>query len=78
MFSSTNVEHANDFKTRQNSLLLYLNKTGFLELKHATFDFYINMYSINVHTYYDVADPQLNHVETENIQFCIRYKDFEL
>ena len=53
-----------------------MNKTCFLELKQATIDFY--MYSINVHTYYDVAVPQLNHVETKNIQFCIRYKDFEL
>lgn len=51
-------------------------KTGFLELKHATIDFYMD--SINVHTYYDVADPQLNHVETKNIQFCIWYKEFEL
>ena len=54
----------------------YVNKTGFLELKYATIDFY--MHSINVHTYYDVADSQLNHVETKNVQLCIRYKDFEL
>ena len=47
-----------------------MNKTGFLELKRAAIDFYI-VYSINVHTYYDVADPQLNHVETKNIQFCM-------
>ena len=51
-------------------------KTDFLELKHATIDFYMD--SINVHTYYDVADSQLNHVETKNVQLCIRYKDFEL
>ena len=46
-----------------------MNKTDFLELKRAAIDFYV--YSINVHTYYDVADPQLNHVETKNIQFCM-------